>query len=174
MSTLGLFREPIFLIYKITHRRSGRAYIGMTSRGLARRLREHRRAAERGVESPFYRAIRKYGWRAFKVTILAIATDSTGLLELEGRLIRSHRTLTSDGGFNIHIDTCSVVGRKATAETRERMRLAAIRRMAEPGARERISKSMKGKQNRLGKPCLAEHRAKISAAKGGMRRVRNG
>jgi group I intron endonuclease len=143
-SKKSLFSEPMLLIYKITHCKSGKAYIGMTSRGIVRRLKEHRCASERGDESPFYRALRKYGEKAFHVTILAICANEDDLLPIEISLIKKHRTYVHDGGYNIPVETFSKPGWKHSDETRAKMRIAAAKRMANPEARARISKTLTG------------------------------
>ena len=140
----SLLSEPMFLIYKITHRKSGKAYIGMTSRGIIRRLDEHRRAAKRGEESPFYRALRKHGERAFDVIILAICADANELLQTEISLIQKHETYVHNGGYNIAVEDFSKPGWKHSDETRAKMKLAAKKRMASPAARAMISRRFKG------------------------------
>ena len=54
-------------VYKITNKVNPRVYVGLTVCTLEKRWREHRSAANTGVEKPLYRAMRKHGIENFSI-----------------------------------------------------------------------------------------------------------
>jgi len=87
-------------IYVIRHKASGREYIGKTVRSLTHRWACHRYDAQLGSSSMLYRAMRKYGVEAFAMELLAVATSSHELNDLEQRFIVERQTRVPHG-FNI-------------------------------------------------------------------------
>jgi group I intron endonuclease len=168
-----LFEEPQFVIYKIINRRTGAAYIGLTSQGAEERFNGHWHASKRQI-SALYRAMRKYGKKAFFVQILAIGKTADDLPSLEIKLIAEHRTFVSDGGYNM---TRGGEGSPGICdEVRRNMSVAAKHRMANPAIRQQISKKLTGRKldpehaaasarGHLGKQLSASHRASLSASK---------
>lgn len=82
-------------IYSITHRASGRVYVGQ-SRDVERRLRAHKTKGERLAIS---KAIRKHGPEAFEFTIVEVC-DPARLNERERHWIASLGAL-APSGFNM-------------------------------------------------------------------------
>ena len=65
-------------IYKITNNVNGKVYIGQTFRNVAQRFSEHIRMSRKeviGYESLLYRAIKKYGEKAFSVETIEKCDD---------------------------------------------------------------------------------------------------
>ena len=58
------------IIYMATNQENGKAYIGQTTRTLEERQAEHLYTSDR-IDLSFYRAIHKYGWKAFHWEVLA-------------------------------------------------------------------------------------------------------
>jgi len=94
-----------FLIY-MAEGPSGGRYIGLTGRSMARRLSEHRRSAKRSEKGPHCRALRKamikYGFEAFKWTVLIEGLTREEADQLERFLISTMRPEynISPGGFS--------------------------------------------------------------------------
>jgi group I intron endonuclease len=89
------------VIYKITCKRNGKGYIGQTRR-FRWRMKEHKRSGR--LEKPerrecviLSRAIQKYGWNAFEVTILERSLTKAQLDERETALIAEHDTMNPNG-----------------------------------------------------------------------------
>lgn len=83
------------MIYLITNKITNDRYIGMTSRSLEDRWYRHCKAAEYGVSSRFYNALRKYGKDNFDVDFLC-----EGLEAEEIQMIAQHNpeyNLTAGG-----------------------------------------------------------------------------
>ena len=57
--------QYIGYIYKITNLINGKEYVGQTGLSIEERFKEHIRASQRGVETPLYKAFRKYGIENF-------------------------------------------------------------------------------------------------------------
>lgn len=125
-----------FIAYKITHRESGKAYIGVTTKSLTHRFGRHITMAGRRTAA-LGSAILKYGSDAFSVEHIASFTSKNDMLAVERILIVQERT-QSPFGYNLTASGEGVFD-------------------PSPEARERLSQSLKGKKKSV------EHRAKISA-----------
>ena len=90
-------------VYKVTHRESGKAYVGMTQRRFRQRMCGHHSKAtgksgeERKGCRKFHAAIRKYGWDAFDKRVLYAEVPIAMLPAMEIIAIAAHGTLTPNG-----------------------------------------------------------------------------
>src|ERR1700685_1141752 len=108
-----------FLLYKITHRDSGRGYVGVTTKTVPHRWSCHvAQSTQKGVTNALARAIRKYGREAFDIQHIATAFDRGGMLELERLLIIQENT-RPPCGFNLTAGGEGVFD--PSEETRQRM-----------------------------------------------------
>lgn len=85
-----------YTVYKHTSP-SGKVYIGITARPVARRWRGG--SAYRN-NPHFYAAIKKYGWGAFSHEILATALTKDAACEMEVALIAQHSSTDPAKGYN--------------------------------------------------------------------------
>lgn len=107
---------------------SGKAYVGIASKGMQRRWRSHVTAALRGSGLLFHRAIRKYGADSFTHQVLetyetwseAVAAECRWIVELNTR---------APAGYNATSGGDGVANPSPT--TRARMRAAAAARMTD-------------------------------------------
>lgn len=91
-----------FVVYKLTNKINGKAYIGITSRYESDRWAEHKKRAKEGVRnSRLYAAIRKYGPDAFSREVIATASSEDELRELERRYIQEFNTY--EAGYNSNL-----------------------------------------------------------------------
>jgi len=139
---------------------SGKSYIGVTSWTTAERFAEHcARARRTRRRHAVHSAIRKYGPAAVETRTLVIADDRDFLHDMEIRAIAAYETKAQKGlnltagGEGIR-DLCAesrekrrsaMFGRAVSAETREKLRLAATAQMARPGMKELIGSHAKGR-----------------------------
>lgn len=91
------------IVYKITNLINGKSYVGITTRTLKQRFKEHCNA-----DSGIGRAIRKYGKENFKKEIIDYADDNEELLELEIEHIKKYDSYKNGynntlGGEGFHI-----------------------------------------------------------------------
>ena len=95
------------IIYHVFNTVNGKAYIGQTCNGLARRWTEHKCLAgrfERGKETkadPFILALLKYGSESFEVTQLYECNTQDELNAAETYFIEFFQTLVTQFGYNI-------------------------------------------------------------------------
>lgn len=63
-------KDKIFSVYKITCLDNNKIYVGQTYKSLQERLADHFSCARTGVDTKFYRAIRKHGEDKFKIELI--------------------------------------------------------------------------------------------------------
>ncbi len=144
-----------FVAYKITHRESGKAYIGVTTQKNPRtRWRWHIRMGKFAIGA----AIRKYGRASFDFDVYASAADATSLLALERILIAQENTLAPNG-YNLCAGGLGVL--TPSEETLERKRLAALGKVWTEEQKARHAIVLTGRKM---PPRSEEHRAKLSAS----------
>jgi group I intron endonuclease len=90
-------------VYKITNTKNGKAYIGITTKSIVVRFREHSEPKKK--KSALHSAIKKYGKQNFTVEEIFVAFCEASLADAEKQLVVSFRTLyptgynLKDGGF---------------------------------------------------------------------------
>jgi group I intron endonuclease len=162
-------------IYKITHRETGRVYIGQSIK-LKRRLNGYKNSGGSGNgNSVIKRAILKYGWDAFDWEILLYADNMDYLNEMEIKLIK-HYDCLAPKGFNIETGGSNAPfpehlkklfseqrkGKKFSDEAKKNMSIGQKKRWENP-TQEMLDKVKEQARNiNLGKQFSEEHKAKIS------------
>ena len=144
------------IVYLIENKLNGKGYVGQTTRALHIRIADHRNdAMSARYNSAIHKAIRKYGWSEFEVSVLEECQDIVSLnlaeiswIERLGCLAPNGYNLTS-GGKN---------GGKVSDESRARMSAAQTGRVVSPETLQRMSAA------NIGKKASLETREKISAA----------
>jgi group I intron endonuclease len=108
------------IIYMATSRTSCKSYIGQTCNGLNFRKRSHELDAERGSDTHFHRALRKYGFEDFEWEILWGPVSRGEEIDLEEqRYICSFNTY--NGGYNSTRGGGGNYGRMMSLDTRSKM-----------------------------------------------------
>lgn len=123
------------IIYKITNTVNGRIYVGMTRTSLRYRLRKHIESASRD-DTKFSRAIRKYGGSAFTIEEIDRADDFGRLCEMERRYIEQYDSIRS--GYNTCTGGVGCTGVTRSPEFREKLRRANLGKKASAETRERM------------------------------------
>lgn len=120
-------------IYKITHKDTGRVYIGQSTR-LSSRISQYKSCHKRKKKTRIENAISKYGWDAFEFNVLVYAEGKEYLNLLEQRIIEGLDTLKPNG-FNLRKG-----GNTSTfcKETRDKMSAIKIEQMKNPEVREKL------------------------------------
>lgn len=131
------------LVYKITQKETGKAYVGVTKRSLHKRWLAHQSAAMRRsvVECrAFHAAIRKYGRAAFETEVLLDGiTDPLALEEAEAYYISACNTMAPNG-YNLKPRSRGVVH---TKESKARIGNALRGRPKSLAHRKKISQFVK-------------------------------
>lgn len=103
-------------IYLLTNTVNGKRYVGVTSKGVLARWKQHCYTAKCKAVTYLHRAINKYGKESFTVEHIASALNPTVAVEFERDVIKQYApeyNQTNGGEFT--------VGRRVTEETRRKM-----------------------------------------------------
>lgn len=156
-------------IYQITHKDSGRRYVGQ-AKNIKRRWREHTRSLENGRHTSSYlqRAWDKYGAGSFAFSVIEIC-------QIEALDEREQLQLDQGADFNVLKFARSPLGVKRSQETKDRISRALKGKPKSVAHRASLAKAGMGKVQTLesrtkkseaakGRPHSTEHRAKLTAA----------
>lgn len=96
-----------FIVYKATNKTNGKCYIGITKRDLKDRIYRHNRESQNkeslNYNTPFKRAIRKYGTDGFEWCIIESDLTKHQALEREQYYIKKYKTyfrFKNSNGYN--------------------------------------------------------------------------
>ncbi len=133
------------IVYLISNRLSGKAYVGQTKRGLEHRWHEHVRDALKGrTEMGLYYAIRKHGADAFDTFVLEECSSDEAMDAAEKRWIAELGTY--GGGYNQTEGGDGLKGYHHTEATKKRMSEYRKGRPLGPCPEERKKKISEGKK----------------------------
>ena len=154
-------------IYKLTHKDSGKVYIGQ-SKHLKRRLNEHRRCEKsddkKGSQSVVRRAIKKYSFDAFDFEIILYCQEGEYMNMMETKLIQFYDCLVPKG-YNVRDGGNKVF---MSEEGRKRVSKANSGRIVSEETRLKLSES--GKKAYLNNPRDDEWNQKLSIASTGKKK----
>ena len=132
------------IVYKVTNKVNNKVYIGKTVFTLDYRKNQHEKAALRGCEIYFHKAIRKHGLDAFVWETLYESPDDSTLCDYETKFIQEHNSF-GILGYNLTFGGEGSDGRIVSDDTKKKLSLQKI-----------------GNKNRLGKYHSEQTRLKIS------------
>jgi len=134
---------PTGSVYLIKNVVSGRSYVGLTSKSVDVRWKQHLSSARRGDGLPLYCAIRKYGKESFEVSTLEVCNiDDIGIVE--AKWIMSLKTLASENGYNIHPGGNGCRG-SAPEEMRKKISISLMGHVTSEETKQKISDSLRGR-----------------------------
>lgn len=87
-------------IYHLRCTKTNLVYIGITSRGIYNRLREHIQSAKKGSNQIIHKAIREFGIKNFKISVLESNLNNEELRQKEVLYIQELNTRAPDGYNN--------------------------------------------------------------------------
>lgn len=145
------------IVYLITHRASGKRYVGITTRKPESRWLEHCRSARAGSNLPLSKAIRKYGIDAFDVTHLESCTDRAALDAAEIFWIEDRGSMVP-AGYNLTRGGQGASGYKASEESKMQRSISQKGRTYSDAARANMSAAAKGRKPSVN--CMSALRAK--------------
>ncbi len=90
--------KGVGVIYTVTHKESGKTYVGATTKSMQARKADHLIKVQRNVKSPFYDAIATYGADAFEWQQVDTASSMNELARKERQFIKE--TDAKISGFN--------------------------------------------------------------------------
>lgn len=147
------------IIYSITHRVSGKRYIGQTGCGLKRRRELHRHYAKRSSQDAIHRAIRKYGEEAFDWRVEANCGSKERMNSMERFFIALFET-QGRRGYNMTSGGVGTPDHAVSVAARRRMSMVNIGRACWSKGKKLPSVSLRmmgnkngiGNKGRVGKP----------------------
>ncbi len=142
------------IVYMATNTKNGKVYICRTIRPLKICIRGHKHKATI-ITSPFYNAIRKYGWYNFTWQIIDRCNTITEMYESKGRFIKSYKSTNREFGYNC---TTGGLHRTYTEDTTKKISATVKELWKNPDIRENLMK------NRKYLPASDETRKKRSVA----------
>lgn len=134
------------IVYCITHKESGKVYVGQTVKTLHIRKLGHLRDVKNGSKYPLHRAIRKYGEDGFEWSILCECNTKEELDKKEKYYIKKYRAKRTgcynltDGGEGGDVFT----NNPNKDSIRKKLSIAAKGRVISDEIRKKISISQKG------------------------------
>lgn len=127
------------VLYKLTAP-NGKAYIGISSKGLDARWTKHvEHAMGKRSAGALYAALRKYGVDNFHREVLAEEADWATLCEMEKRAIQEHGSL-SPGGYNMTLGGEGTLG-PISEKARANVAAAQKKRFERPEERRRLKEA---------------------------------
>jgi len=132
-------------IYLVTNKANGKRYVGQTTGTVPRRWRAHVRDSEKGLDSHFCRAIRKYTPEGFTVEAVADAPDQDTLNAFEYFYVKYLDTIEPNKGYNKREGGGQTA--KHGKELSLRMSNARKGRIITPEWRAKIGAAMGGEKN---------------------------
>jgi group I intron endonuclease len=159
----------IYSVYKITHTKTSKSYIGYTSLDPECRFHLHKTAANRGSTQHIHAAFRKYGIEEFDFCVLYQSYDKTDALRKETLLIEEYNTFGGVTGYN---HTMGGEDNTRSAAVIEKHRQAILGRKQSESHKKKKADAIRGKKNGMygklpinpfTKDQLAQINAKIQA-----------
>jgi len=152
----------MYEIYCAKSKISGKSYVGCTSRGLHKRMWNHKADALNGryPQRPFLVEIASNGMDSFEWRVLATADTRDEAMRLEELYTVTLRSNHKDFGYNISVGfyqppevlavkAKSLTGIKRSEETKMKVALANIGKKQSLEARQRMSDAQKLRQQKL-------------------------
>lgn len=156
----------IFYCYKITNTVNQKAYVGTASHP-RQRWAAHKTDARKGKGFVLHAAMRKYGIEKFTFEVICCGVNRTDILKyVEPLLIDQHKTLVTEGGYNVYRESTGPLSEIERLNHKYRTKEG----MAKPEVRQHISAAVKahyangGVHPMLGKKHRPESIAQMSAS----------
>jgi len=142
------------LVYCIKNIINNKEYIGLTTRTLEERWKQHIRESNRegGWEwnTPLGNAIKKYGKDSFQVFVLEECSSETEMKQKEIWLIRERKSLASETGYNLTLGGDGRLGYKLSKETKRKIGEGNFGKIMSDDAKAKMS--IAAKKRCVGKP----------------------
>lgn len=181
--------ERVWVVYKITCLKNGKAYIGITRKTLRERFGAHLWSAKNTRAMTLHKAMAKHGPENFVVEELAQCSSALEAAVCERAQIAQHRShISGRCGYNTTLGGEGAWGRPITKRQREVMSRIGKRVMNDPAVREKINAGIRASKTvgryersqetrelirsiRTGTTLSAETKAKVGAAGRGRKKT---
>ena len=167
------------IIYCIKNKLNGKEYIGLTTRKLTQRWKQHIRESNKENSwewnTPLGNAIKKYGENCFDIFVISECISIEDMKQKEIELIESRKSLVKYGGYNLSKGGDGRLGTTLTEETKRKIGQGNLGKIYSAEVRKKMSDLAKkrciGKPSpMIGKKHSDEAKKKISEAGKGIKR----
>jgi len=142
------------LVYCIKNTINNKEYIGLTTRTVEQRWKQHIRESNKEGSwewnTPLGNAIKKYGKDLFQIFVLEECSSETELKQKEIQLIRERKSLASETGYNLTLGGDGRLGYKLSEETKRKIGEGNLGKIMSNEAKEKMS--IAAKKRCVGKP----------------------
>ena len=142
------------LVYCIKNTINNKEYIGLTTRTVEQRWKQHIRESNKEGSwewnTPLGNAIKKYGKDSFQIFVLEECSSETELKQKEIQLIRERKSLASETGYNLTLGGDGRLGYKLSEETKRKIGESNLGKIMSNEAKEKMS--IAAKKRCVGKP----------------------
>jgi group I intron endonuclease len=142
------------LVYCIKNTINNKEYIGLTTRTVEQRWKQHIRESNKEGSwewnTPLGNAIKKYGKDSFQIFVLEECSSETELKQKEIQLIRERKSLASETGYNLTLGGDGRLGYKLSEETKRKIGEGNLGKIMSNEAKEKMS--IAAKKRCVGKP----------------------
>ena len=135
------------LVYCIKNTVNNKEYIGLTTRTLEKRWKQHIYESNKQDSwewnTPLGNAIKKYGKDLFQVFVLEECSSETELKQKEIQLIKERKSLSTETGYNLTLGGDGRLGYKLSEETKRKIGEGNIGKVMSNEAKEKMSVAAK-------------------------------
>lgn len=135
------------LVYCIKNTVNNKEYIGLTTRTLEKRWKQHIYESNKQDSwewnTPLGNAIKKYGKDLFQVFVLEECSSETELKQKEIQLIKERKSLSTENGYNLTLGGDGRLGYKLSEETKRKIGEGNIGKVMSNEAKEKMSVAAK-------------------------------
>ena len=135
------------LVYCIKNTVNNKEYIGLTTRTLEKRWKQHIYESNKQDSwewnTPLGNAIKKYGKDLFEVFVLEECSSETEMKQKEIQLIKERKSLASENGYNLSFGGDGRLGYKLSEETKRKIGEGNIGKVMSNEAKEKMSVAAK-------------------------------
>jgi group I intron endonuclease len=135
------------LVYCIKNTVNNKEYIGLTTRTLEKRWKQHIYESNKQNSwewnTPLGNAIKKYGKDSFQVFVLEECSSETELKQKEIQLIKERKSLASENGYNLSFGGDGRLGYKLSEETKQKISQGNLGKVMSIDAKEKMSVAAK-------------------------------
>ena len=135
------------LVYCIKNTVNNKEYIGLTTRTLEKRWKQHIYESNKPDSwewnTPLGNAIKKYGKDLFEVFVLEECSSETEMKQKEIQLIKERKSLASENGYNLSFGGDGRLGYKLSEETKRKIGEGNIGKVMSNEAKEKMSVAAK-------------------------------
>ena len=142
------------LVYCIKNTVNNKEYIGLTTRTLEKRWKQHIYESNKQDSwewnTPLGNAIKKYGKDSFQIFVLEECSSETELKQKEIQLIKERKSLASETGYNLTLGGDGRLGYKLSKETKRKIGEGNLGKIMSDDAKAKMS--IAAKKRCVGKP----------------------